>query len=91
MKPCSKDIYRAFLNEFKPDVIHVHTLQGFHKELFEAAKECSIRMVYTTHDTIRFVLYAFYWITTMSNAMEIVRKSVLSVIRDGDWQKSRNF
>lgn len=54
MKPCSKDIYRAFLNEFKPDVIHVHTLQGFHKELFEAAKECSIRMVYTTHDYYPF-------------------------------------
>ena len=72
MKPCSKDIYRAFLNEFKPDVIHVHTLQGFHKELFEAAKECSIRMVYTTHDYYPFC-------------------PVLSVIRDGDWQKNRNF
>lgn len=54
MKPCDKEVYRSFLKDVKPDVIHVHTLQGFHKELFEAAKELNLRMVYTTHDYYPF-------------------------------------
>lgn len=54
MKECSSKVYEAFLDEVKPDVIHIHTLQGFHKELFEEAKKFNIRMVYTTHDYYPF-------------------------------------
>lgn len=46
----SKEIYTNFLYEINPDVIHIHTLMGLHKEFFEAVKELGIKMIYTTHD-----------------------------------------
>lgn len=54
MQKCSEEIYSKFLEKNRPDVIHVHTLQGFHKELFEAAHNLKIRMVFTTHDYYPF-------------------------------------
>ena len=42
--------YRAWLEGVRPDVIHVHSIQGIHLEFFEAAKELGIRIVFTTHD-----------------------------------------
>jgi glycosyltransferase involved in cell wall biosynthesis len=45
-----KTIYLKFLKDLRPDIIHVHTLMGIHKEFFEAAKELGIKTVYTTHD-----------------------------------------
>ncbi|WP_219375288.1 glycosyltransferase [Bacillus mycoides] len=50
MKQVDKDIYEEFLKQVNPDVIHVHTLMGVHKEFFEAAKDLSIKIVFTTHD-----------------------------------------
>ncbi|MCI9286568.1 MAG: glycosyltransferase family 4 protein [Clostridia bacterium] len=50
MKTCNKDIYKNFLIEIKPDVIHVHSIMGIHKEFFEVAKQLNIEMIYTTHD-----------------------------------------
>jgi len=49
-KRTDKSIYVKFLKDLCPDIIHVHTLMGIHKEFFEAAKELSIKIVYTTHD-----------------------------------------
>lgn len=46
----NKNIYKEFLNEFCPDVIHVHTLMGLHKGFLTAAKERNIRLVFTAHD-----------------------------------------
>lgn len=43
-------VYDNFLDELKPDVIHVHTLMGLHKSLLESAKKRNIRLVFTTHD-----------------------------------------
>ncbi|GAB2023936.1 hypothetical protein OfM1_00060 [Lactovum odontotermitis] len=43
-------VYENLLNEFKPDIIHIHSLMGIHKEFFEAASEKRIKIVYTTHD-----------------------------------------
>ena len=43
-------VYEQFLDELKPDVIHVHTLMGLHKSFLKAAKEKGIRLVFTTHD-----------------------------------------
>lgn len=43
-------VYIAFLGYLKPDVIHIHTLMGLHKEFVDAAKQLGIRTVFTTHD-----------------------------------------
>ncbi len=50
MKKCDAGIYRMFLENLAPDVIHIHTLMGIHLEFFQVAKELKIRMVFTTHD-----------------------------------------
>ncbi|MCM3693173.1 glycosyltransferase [Neobacillus niacini] len=50
MKDGPSDIYLGFLQEVRPDVIHIHTLMGIHKEFFKSAKSLGIRMVYTSHD-----------------------------------------
>ena len=49
-KECDSLIYETFLREIKPDVIHVHTLMGLHKEFIEAANRLKIKTVFTTHD-----------------------------------------
>ncbi|HFK1545776.1 TPA: glycosyltransferase [Bacillus albus] len=50
MKKVEKKIYEGYLKQISPDVIHVHTLMGIHKEFFEVAKDLSIKVVFTTHD-----------------------------------------
>ncbi len=45
-----KESYTALLNDFQPDVVHVHTLMGLHRSFLEAAKEKDIRLVFTVHD-----------------------------------------
>lgn len=42
--------YRAFLKQEKPDVIHVHTLMGLHKNFLVAAKDLGIKCVFSAHD-----------------------------------------
>lgn len=42
--------YRKFLSDYKPEVIHIHTLMGLHYGFLEVAKELGIKTVYTTHD-----------------------------------------
>lgn len=42
--------YEEFLEKFRPDIIHLHTLMGIHKEFVENAKERGIKVVFTTHD-----------------------------------------
>lgn len=42
--------YKSFLLKIQPDIIHIHTLMGIHKEFFMAAKELNIKIIYTTHD-----------------------------------------
>lgn len=51
MENCpNPEVYKAFLREYKPDAIHIHTLMGLHREFFEAAKECGIQIVFSSHD-----------------------------------------
>ena len=45
-----KQIYTQLLKDLKVDVLHVHTLMGLHKSLLDAAKELSIKIVFTAHD-----------------------------------------
>lgn len=54
MENCDKKVYRIFLEKYKPDVIHLHTLMGLHKEFLEATKELGIKTVFTTHDYYGF-------------------------------------
>lgn len=46
----NKYVYSSFLKSLQPDVIHLHTLMGLHKNFLVAAKEQGIRLVFTTHD-----------------------------------------
>lgn len=50
MGKVDNNFYKDFFNKINPDVIHVHTLMGLHKEFFEAAKEKDLRIVFTSHD-----------------------------------------
>lgn len=50
MRTCDSSRYLNFLKELKPDVVHIHSLIGLHKEFLEATKELNIKTVYTTHD-----------------------------------------
>ncbi|MGX9918078.1 glycosyltransferase [Lactococcus petauri] len=43
-------IYSNLLDDFRPDVIHVHSLMGIHKEFFEVCTEKKIKIIYTSHD-----------------------------------------
>ncbi len=45
-----KEIYDEFLSLIEPDIIHVHTFMGLHKNLLVVAKEKGIRLIFTTHD-----------------------------------------
>ena len=42
--------YEKFLDNIEPEVIHIHTLMGLHKNFLEAAKRKSIRIVFSAHD-----------------------------------------
>lgn len=42
--------YFEFLNNIKPDLIHIHTLMGLPVEFVNAAKKLNIKIVFTTHD-----------------------------------------
>lgn len=50
MTPCDKNVYRTFLEEVQPDIIHIHSLIGLHKEFLETAKGLSIKIIFTSHD-----------------------------------------
>lgn len=55
MIPCPKpEVFKRFLLKDKPDVIHVHSFQGIHKEFFQIADELGIQLVFTTHDCYPF-------------------------------------
>lgn len=43
-------VFEEFLKNNAPDVLHIHTLMGFHKEILEAAKKLGIKTVFTSHD-----------------------------------------
>lgn len=45
-----EDDFRMFVNKIQPEVLHIHTLMGLPKRIIEIAKECGLKIVYTTHD-----------------------------------------
>lgn len=44
------DPYKSCIEIFSPDIIHIHSFQGIHKEFFDIAKSRGIPMLFTTHD-----------------------------------------
>lgn len=50
MQSGDRKIYSDFLDSVSPDMVHVHTFMGMHKELFEEIKSRKIPIIYTTHD-----------------------------------------
>ena len=50
ISPYNKSVIEEFLNELKPDVIHVHSFMGLPKEFLEIAKQKKVKLIYTTHD-----------------------------------------
>lgn len=50
MPAVSVEVYGNWLKKLQPDVIHIHSLLGLHREFFQAANELHIPMVFTTHD-----------------------------------------
>lgn len=49
-KNCDINIYISFLQKEKPDVIHIHTLMGLHREFVQVANQLKIRTIFTSHD-----------------------------------------
>ena len=51
MKKCyGVEVFEKFIDDIKPDVIHVHTLMGLYYEMILVLKKKNIKIVYTTHD-----------------------------------------
>lgn len=50
LKASDSRMYAEFLQMISPDLVHVHTFMGFHKELFEELKRFPAPVVFTTHD-----------------------------------------
>lgn len=43
-------VFEHFLGSFGPDVIHVHSFMGVHREFFQVARYMGVPMVFSTHD-----------------------------------------
>lgn len=56
MKKCNSNCYENFFKKNKPEVIHVHSIMGIHKEFFDAAHSNNIPIIFTTHDYYPFCL-----------------------------------
>ena len=50
MRKCDKQIFVRFLEQYQPEVIHIHTFMGLYAEFVQAAGELHIPIAYTTHD-----------------------------------------
>lgn len=50
LQPVGSKVYSDFLQKINPDLVHIHTFMGFHKELFEELKKYPAPVVFTTHD-----------------------------------------
>jgi glycosyltransferase involved in cell wall biosynthesis len=48
--PGDRHIFERLFKEIMPDILHVHSVMGIHRELLEAAVSSGVKIVYTTHD-----------------------------------------
>ena len=47
---CDSTSYGHFLDSVAPEIIHIHTFMGLHREFVDEAKKRGIKTVFTTHD-----------------------------------------
>lgn len=56
-------MYESFLNKLFPEVVHIHTFMGLHKEFIDATIKLRIKTIFTTHDSFpicsKLTLYKF--------------------------------
>lgn len=50
LEPGDLSVFERLFREFKPDILHIHTLMGFQPALLQAAKATGAKTVFTTHD-----------------------------------------
>lgn len=50
MRKSDISVFKVWLKEVQPEVIHVHSIQGIYLEFFQAANELNIPVYFTTHD-----------------------------------------
>ena len=78
IKPRSNNDYQHFLLKYAVDVLHVHSLIGFPRELLDEAKTLRIKTVFTTHDyyglcpRIHFYKYNYSQCENYENGKECV-------------------
>lgn len=58
---------KKFLDKYKPNIIHVHTLQGISYEFLKICKDLNIPLIFTTHDF--FGLYPMNQIYPMDHSL----------------------
>lgn len=46
----SRESFESFYNDFKPDVLHLHTLMGMPEQALRFFKEKNVRIIFTSHD-----------------------------------------
>ncbi len=49
-RKCDGNVFKQFLENLSPDVIHLHTLMGLPQEFIDVANSLGIRTVFTSHD-----------------------------------------
>ena len=45
-----ESVYASFFEDEKPDILHIHTFMGLHKNMIVAARSAGVRVVFTAHD-----------------------------------------
>lgn len=75
-KKCDGTVYADFLQKIRPDVIHIHTLMGLHREFLEEAEKLKIPSVFTTHD--------YFGICPTANMM-----FADSICEDSEWKQCK--
>lgn len=50
VRKCDISVYIDFFKRVKPDIIHIHSLMGIHKEFFYAANLLNIKTIFSSHD-----------------------------------------
>ncbi len=50
MQTCTGSAYRSFLRRLMPDLIHIHTFMGLHREFLAEARRQKIPVLFTSHD-----------------------------------------
>ena len=48
--PCNLNAFSRFLHKLQPDIVHIHTFMGLHREFLAQARRFNIPVIFTSHD-----------------------------------------